>query len=368
MRHVVLALIVVALPLVGMAQQTTYESITHDGMQREYILYVPAGYTGDSSVPLILNYHGYTSNADIHMNYADFRPIADTAGFIVVHPQGSLLDGLTHWNVGGWTVGSTVDDVGFTDHLIDSLAAEYNIDLNRIYSTGMSNGGYMSFLLACQLGDRIAAIASVGGSMTPETYDEANPTHPMPILQMHGTADAIVPYDGASWTKPIETVLQYWVAFDNCNPTPTVTPLPDLDPTDGSTVEHIVYGGGDNGVPVEHYRVIDGPHQWPGAAGNMDIDASSVIWEFFTRYDINGLVEAPCCLIRADLDRSGGESPIDISDLVYLVDYMFQSGPEPVCMDDANIDGSGDDLIDIGDLVYLVGFMFLGGPEPVPCP
>ena len=294
MKTLAIILTIIGLPILGFTQQTIYGSITHDAMQREYILYVPANYSGTSSVPLILNYHGYGSNASEQMNYGDFRPIADTAGFLVVHPQGTLHFGITHWNVGGWTIGSTADDVGFTAALIDSLAVDYSLDLTRIYATGMSNGGFMSFLLACQLSDEVAAIASVTGSMTPETYDDCSPIHPSPILQMHGTDDGVVPYDGALWTKPIDDVLQYWVDYNNCNTTPTIISLPDIDPNDGSTVEYIVYDEGDNNVTVEHYKVLGGGHTWPGSAlggagTNYDINASVEIWKFFSKYDLNSI-------------------------------------------------------------------------------
>ena len=296
MKTIAIILSIIWLPIMGFSQQTIYGSITHDDMQREYILFVPAIYTGNSAVPLILNYHGYGSNASEQMNYGDFRPIADTAGFLVVHPQGTLHFGITHWNVGGWTIGSTADDVGFTAALIDSLAVEYCLDLTRIYATGMSNGGFMSFLLACQLSDDVAAIASVTGSMTPETYDDCSPIHPSPILQMHGTDDGVVPYDGALWTKPIDDVLQYWVDYNNCNTTPTIISLPDIDPNDGSTVEYIVYDEGDNGITTEHYKIIGGGHTWPGSAlggagTNYDINASVEIWKFFSKYDLISITD-----------------------------------------------------------------------------
>ncbi len=101
-------------PEVEVADQkgTITRGLNHDGRDRTYILYVPDSYTGDDPAPVVFNFHGYTSNATEQMGYGDFRPIADTAGFIVVHPQGTLLDGSTHWNVGGWTLASTVDDVG----------------------------------------------------------------------------------------------------------------------------------------------------------------------------------------------------------------------------------------------------------------
>lgn len=294
-KTIAIILAIIGLPFSGFAQQTINGSITHDGLQREYILYVPASYTGNEPVPLIFNFHGYGSNANGQMWYGDFRSIADTAGFIIVHPQGTLFNGITHWNVGGWTLGSTTDDVGFSKALIDSISAEYNIDSMRVYSTGMSNGGFMSFLLAGQLSEKIAAIASVTGSMTPETFNNSNPQHPTPILQIHGTSDGVVPYNGASWTKSIDDVIQYWVNYNNCNTTAKTTTLPNINTVDGSTVEQIVYDGGDNEVTVIHFKVTGGGHTWPGTAfggagTNYDINASVEIWNFFFRYDINGLI------------------------------------------------------------------------------
>lgn len=293
MKKLLIAFLI--LPLLLGAQQTINSSIEHDGLSRDYILYLPANYDGGEAVPLILNFHGYGSNAYEQMNYGDFRPIADTAGFLVVQPQGEPLNGITHWNVGGWTIGSTVDDVGFTAALIDSLSALYNINEDRVYATGMSNGGFMSFLLGCQLGDKIAAIAPVAGSMTPETYDECTPEHSMPILQFHGTTDNVVPYDGAIWSKPVQEALDYWVDYNNCYPLPTIIQMPDIDPNDGSTVEHIIYPSGDNGVKTEHFKINGGGHKWPGSVfggggTNYDINASVEIWKFFLKYDINGSV------------------------------------------------------------------------------
>ena len=254
-------------------------------------MYVPNSYNSSILTPLVFCFHGYGSNSNVNFNYTNFKGIADTAGFIVVHPQGTLFIGTTHWNVGGWTLGSTADDVGFTSALIDSISSNYSINPNRIYSTRMSNGGYMSFLLACQLSNRIAAVASVTGSMTPQTYNNCNPQHPTPILQIHGTADATVPYNGNSfWTKSIDEVLQYWSSYNNCNPTATTISMPNLNQFDGSTVEHSTFYGGDNGTTTEHFKVIGGGHDWPGAFGNMDINASKEVWKFFSKYDLNGAI------------------------------------------------------------------------------
>lgn len=268
-------------------------TLPHGGLQREYILYVPESYTGEEAVPLLLNFHGYTSGAYDQMEYGDFRPLADRDGFIIAHPMGSLLEDNTHWNVGGWTLESTTDDVDFTDKLITAIAGQYSIDSERIYSTGMSNGGFMSFLLACQLSGRIAAVASVTGSMTPETHEACNPQHPTPVMQIHGTTDEVVPYKGDTWTRGIDAVLQYWVDQNRCTAQATQRDLSNVSTKDGSTVSHILYGDCDNGVAVEHYKVVGGGHTWPGSGAeypdtNYDMDASTEVWRFFNEYDING--------------------------------------------------------------------------------
>lgn len=273
------------------AQETINGTIQHDGITREYILYIPASYNADSETPMVMSFHGRSSNAQVNFSYTNFTSIADTAGFILIHPQGTIYNGLSHWNVGGFTLGSTVDDVGFVSTLLDVISNFYNIDQDRIYSTGMSNGGYMSFLLACQLSDRIAAVASVTGSMTPQTYNACDPQHPTPVLQIHGTSDETVPYNGNPlFTKSIDDVLDYWVDFNNCNSSPIVVNIPDINTSDGSTVDYFVYSDGDNCVTTEHFKVYNGGHDWPGAFGNMDIDASTEVWKFLSKHDINGLI------------------------------------------------------------------------------
>lgn len=281
---------VLALP----AQQTITATIEHDGLEREYILYVPAAYSPDEAVPLVLNFHGYTSNATEQMFYGDFRSLANVHNFLVVHPEGTDDDsGNAHWNV-GWG-GSTVDDVGFTAALLDTLEAAYNINTDRIYSTGMSNGGFMSYQLACAMSDRIAAIASVTGSMNPGQPEACQASRPMPVMQIHGTADQTVTYDGTLFLG-VEDVIDFWVEYNGCSPTATITDIEDTNPADNSTVEWRQYGGCDDGVAVELYKIQDGAHTWPGSAfafpgTNYDINASQEIWRFFSQYDINGLIE-----------------------------------------------------------------------------
>ena len=293
MRDITVLLLLLGFTFSSFAQQTINASITHDGIQRDYIVYIPELYDGSTAVPLILNFHGFGSNANEQMFYGDFRDIADTEGFLLVHPEGTTFIGNQFWNVGFPGISSTIDDVGFTEALIDELATLYTINLDRVYATGMSNGGFMSFLLACQLSEKIAAVASVTGSMTQDTFDDCNAQLPTPVLQIHGTEDDVVLYNGNTLSIPIADVISYWVDYNNCETTPSTTTLPDLDVSDGSTVEHSVYENSDNGITTEHMKVIGGGHTWPGsvlntAGTNQDIDASMEIWLFFSRYDING--------------------------------------------------------------------------------
>lgn len=302
------------------AQQTITDSIYFGGVYRTYILYVPASYNVSNAAPLVFNFHGYTSNSFDQMYYGDFRPMADTAGFLVVHPMGTL-DGSNqpYWNA-GW--GGTVDDIGFTSALIDSLSLQYTINQQRIYSAGMSNGGFMSYTLACSLSNRIAAIASVTGSMNANQSLNCTPQHPTPVMEIHGTSDATVPYNGSTGIESIPNTLNYWVSYNNCNATPIFTNVPDVNTSDGCTSEHYVYQNGTNGVEVEHYKIINGGHTWPNApvvigTTNYDFNASEKIWQFFAQYDINGRINPTGIYSEEDPSRIS-IYPNPTADYVYI--------------------------------------------------
>ena len=301
--------------LLGLTQvafsQSVIRNIMHDGIQREYRLYEPAIYDGSEAVPLVINLHGYTSNGFEQEVYGDFRPIADTANFILIHPEGTLDNsGIKFWNAFGSPT-ETVDDVGFISALIDSIAAEYNIDMNRVYSTGMSNGGFMSYYLACQLSYRITAIASVTGAMIDPAFLACNAVHPTPVMQIHGTLDPTVPYLGSTGVLGAEAAISYWVNYNNCNATAIETAVPDVNVNDGCTADHFLYQGGDAGSSVELYRVNGGGHTWPGAnplfaigVTNQDFSASVEIWRFFSQYRLNELTTG--------IDESQGPVPFSV--------------------------------------------------------
>jgi polyhydroxybutyrate depolymerase len=281
------------LSLHSFSQTTVIDSMPFGGVQRTYRLYIPAKYKSTTAVPLVLNLHGLGSNGMQQEAYGDFRPIADTADFILAHPNGTQTTAGLSWNNFG-ALGTGVDDVGFLSALIDKISSQYSIDKNRIYSTGMSNGAFMSYDLACFLNTRIAAIASVTGSMIASHLKGCKANRPTPVMEIHGTADNTVSYDGKGsilTSTNIDTLVNFWAKFNGCA-APVVTTLPNINTTDGSTVEHQVYNNGKNGSTVELYKVIGGGHSWPGASviiavTNEDFSASKEIWRFFSQFRLD---------------------------------------------------------------------------------
>ncbi len=277
------------------SQTTIIDSIISGGQYRDYRLYVPTAYTGDEAVPLLLNLHGYSSDNFGQSLYANFNPIADTAGFITVLPNGTFDGfGLRFWNC-FVAPGIGVDDVAFLSDLIDSISAMYNIDPQRIYSTGMSNGGFMSYALACELSERIAAIASVTGTIDKDRLSYCAPTHQVPVMHIHGTNDPTVPYGDNATFFSVDSVIHYWTAFNHTDEIADFIAVPDVVTTDLCTAEHYIYDNGWAGSRVEHFKIIGGEHTWPGTAitflgiTNQDINACKEIWLFLSQYRLNEL-------------------------------------------------------------------------------
>ena len=273
------------------AQTTIVDSFRSDGIWRSYRLYIPANYTTGTARPLILNMHGLGSNSLEQQGYSNFMPIADTAGFLMAYPQGLSANGTTYWNVGIPLTAGT-NDIKFLSALIDTISSRYSIDHYRVYATGMSLGGYMSHYLALKLNTRIAAIASVTGTIYPDVYATAAPGRAVPMMQVHGTADPTVPYNGNATGIAIDTLVAFWVKNNRCNPVPVHTALPDINTSDNSTATHDVYTGGTNGATCEFYKIAGGEHTWPGSpyiigVTNQDFSASVEIWRFFREYRLS---------------------------------------------------------------------------------
>lgn len=278
---------------------TVVDSIQSGGLWRKYRLYVPAIYSSTIATPLVFNFHGLGSNALQQQVYGNFMPIADTANFLIVHPEGSLQFGTQFWNVG---VFSTPNDIAFVKDLLDSLKAIYTIDEDAVYTTGMSNGGIMSYYLTCNAPNIFAAMASVAGTNLRIWFNTCLPALPVPVMEIHGTNDATVPYEGANSALygsfiPIDSVMLKWRAINQCNAQPQITNLPDVSSLDGCVAVHYKWTQGLDNSSVELYKITGGGHTWPGAPPffaqtNQDFSASVEIWRFFRQYKRQQFVTA----------------------------------------------------------------------------
>lgn len=290
MKKTILLFSIIAITTLANAGTTITGSILSGGITRSYRLYIPSIYNaGNPPCPLIINMHGYTSNASQQQSYSNFMPIADTANFLMVYPEGTLDgDGITFWNAG--VANGMVDDLGFISDLIDTLISQYNINPNRVYSTGFSMGGFMSHVLACALNDKIAAIASVSGTFF--TYQfPYSPNKAVPVMHIHGTTDGTVPYTQGGNMIGVDNTINFWVNNNNCNTSPVFTAVPNTSTIDNSTAEHYVYNNTDNTGTIEFYKIIGGAHTWPGAfyfgsTTNQDVKASKEIWRFFNQHQL----------------------------------------------------------------------------------
>ena len=262
-------------------------SVQHDDLERTYLLYVPASFDASGSAPLMLNFHGFSGTAQGQLAYADMRPLADAEGFLLAYPQGSLLDtGETHWNpvLEQEDNKSDADDFGFTEKMLDAIAADYPFDAARVYATGYSNGADFSYGLACYLSDRVAAIAPVSGSMSTPMLGDCAANHPTSVLIFNGTADFVRPYEGyPGYLLSVDEATAFW-AEHNASTAEPVTDGPDVG---ALTVERERYLDGDGGAEVTLYRVVNGGHEW----FDMDedgADMNALVWGFVSRFDREG--------------------------------------------------------------------------------
>ena len=285
---------------------TYIRSITHDGLERTYRIHIPPSFNKAIQMPLILVLHGGGGTAEgmeEQLTLGGFNNLSDKEGFIVVYPNGIEK----HWNDGRKNVSyrthqENIDDVGFISALIDNITEEFNINPGRVYVTGMSNGAMMSYRLACEISEKIAAIAPVTGAIPEDVVPQCLPSKPVSVLAISGTDDPLVPWEGGDikslfFHKPLGKVLSvpdsvnYWVIRNNCSPIPNITWLPDLDPGDDTRVRREVYSDGDEGAEVILYVIEGGGHTWPDGLQYLsesligktcrDINANEIIWEFF---------------------------------------------------------------------------------------
>jgi polyhydroxybutyrate depolymerase len=248
-------------------------------------------------MPLVLVLHGGAGTGAQIERYTNFNAVADAHGFVVVYPDGVNRG----WNDGREsertsTRSGHVDDVGFIGSLIDHLTKRLRVDPLRVYSTGISNGGFMSHRAAMELSDRIAAIAPIAGTLGENLVARFAPKHPVAVLHMHGTQDRFVRYEGgdviARGGKSISAarVTEMWAKANGCAVPSRPEQLPDRDPDDGTRIRADSYGSCRAGTTVVLYTIVGGGHTWPGRAAPLlgtttrDIDGAQAAWEFFERH------------------------------------------------------------------------------------
>ena len=263
------------------------QSILHNGISRDYILYIPENLP--TNAPLVVVSHGYTSSAKTMMAYSGMNKIADEEKFLVVYPQGTKDQrGNNFFNVGyEFHASSKVDDLGFIKALVTKLTDDYQVNPNHIFATGMSNGGDLSYFLACYASDMFQAVAPIAGTMMQTTIETCKPQRGMPIFAVHGKADEVTYFDGDMANRDkwgpypgIPAVIEHWVDVNAVE----ISKQVDLDNITNFTASNEAlsfdrYLSETSDHEVWLY-IHSGGHDW----SLKELDTSSEIWNFFTRY------------------------------------------------------------------------------------
>jgi polyhydroxybutyrate depolymerase len=283
------------------AQESTsepLETLTVDNLERQYSVYVPENLT--EPAPLVVALHPRGATGEAMRQISGFDAVADIEGFIVAYPDAIAGE----WNYTRGIPGYDVphDDVKFLDTLVETLAETYNIDRERVYLVGFSNGGFMAERAACEVPTHFAAYATVAAAGFGGMLDVCVPkgTASAPILMMHGSADDNIPWDGMGVTRgdqtvyvlyPVTDTLAYWADFNDCEVSADRQDLPQSGRSPGTAVRILTVPCA-NDSAVVLYVIVGGGHNWPGyevsdgRAGlvNMDIDAATEIWKFFQQH------------------------------------------------------------------------------------
>jgi polyhydroxybutyrate depolymerase len=286
---------------------TVTRTIFSNGLERTYRIHIPSSLPENATPALVFVLHGGGGTGEgmeRTLTLGGFNALADQYNFIVVYPDGIEKN----WNDGRKNVTDpahqqNIDDVGFFRTLIDNLTMEFNIDPNQIFATGISNGAMMSYRLAFDIPEKIAAIAPVAGAIPTDLLDSNTSYVPVSVCAISGTKDPLVPWCGGQVGFPrnprgtvisVPESVMYWVTYNNCSPTPNSTELPDINPKDHTRVHRDLYSEGMNNTEVVLYTIINGGHTWPDGYQYLpnvlvgrtthDINANEVIWEFFSAH------------------------------------------------------------------------------------
>ena len=276
--------------------QAQYTDFEHDGLTRQYIYYEPENL--NQQMPLVFVMHGYTGDANSIRNYSQMNDFADQYGFAVCYPRGTVDGGGNRfWNVGyAFHPNETVDDVSYLTQLAQYLQQSNGLNPDYTFATGMSNGGEMCYMLACQGYDTFKAVAPVAGMILQDILDDCDAAPGIPVFEIHGSQDGVTPLagdpdnnDGWGSYPSIADTIDYFVEKNGCT-TLIEGSVPNTDTSDGSFIVSEKYINGVNENEVWYYKVVGGGHDWPGSSGNMDIEAGEQAWLFFQNYIDNNVV------------------------------------------------------------------------------
>jgi polyhydroxybutyrate depolymerase len=274
---------------------TVRRRIVVDGLERTYLLHVPPNVA--TPAPVVLCFHGGGADDISAETGCGFSELSHRDGFILIYPQGHGR----HWHDGrddecSHTRRGAVDDLAFVEAVLDAVAREHPLDENRVFATGISNGGFMSHYVGANLSTRIAAIAPVVGGMADPFHKQFKPVRPVSVLIIQGTADPLIPYGGGAVARnrgrmiPTREAARLWVEHNGCGPQAVRDSVEDRDPDDGCRVTRETWTGGKEGAEVVLLTIEGGGHTWPGGPQYLpkaiigpvcrDFNAS-LIWEFF---------------------------------------------------------------------------------------
>jgi polyhydroxybutyrate depolymerase len=269
----------------------SWRTIVSDGVDRKYLLYVPASYDGSAPVPLVLGFHGSGSDPVKQLIYSDFKGLAEEEGVVLALPLGIYdNNGKNSWNTVNDPSGA--DDVQLVRDVIEAVDKDISIDPKRIYATGFSGGGRMTSRLACELGDTLAAFAPVSGIQFPT---DCSPSRGVDIITFHGKHDLVNHYAWGDyspkyWKTGVEESVAGWVDKNECVKDPESEKVSEV-------VAKVSWPFCRDDSQLVFYRIEDGGHTWPGSPitltapwsgkTNGDISASKLIWEFFEANPLN---------------------------------------------------------------------------------
>lgn len=280
--------------LLAVAVACNTQHLDIDGHRRSFIVHTPSEYDGSQAVPMLLALHGRYGTARSMARTSGFDDLIDSENFIAVYPDGykrSWADGRNS----GPAAEANIDDVSFINAIIDHMIKTENINEDKIFIVGISNGGIMTQRLCCEIGDRFAGAASIISSMSENVYNDCHPQKAISMLLMNGTDDPLVPYEGGYVQEGLvvstEENIAFWVNNNECEGEPVITEQDNVD--DGTSVYHEFWGECNSESSVALYKIIGGGHTWPGGPQYMnestvgiaseEFVAAEKIWEFFKK-------------------------------------------------------------------------------------